>query len=238
MAVTVAGLAGVALSLVMLAASRVLGAGGETKRKGKSPPWRDLLTSRPLMMMFVFYICSAAANAGIVHFSIKAFGDIYGLALGAAAVALTTYQASQLAGVLPGGILADRTKRHDAVMVVCFGGAGVLVVLAGIGVLPFWAVVGALALAGLMRGVVNASRDISVRHIASSHSVGTVFAFVTTGFLLGQAVAPPLYGALIDLGSPEIVFWTSGAFYAIGIASVFVNRWIDARQAAAGQPAE
>jgi FSR family fosmidomycin resistance protein-like MFS transporter len=228
-AVIGAGLTGVALAAGLLLASRMLGQGGETKKKGGDAPWRELITSRPLMLMFVFYICSAAANAGVVHFSIKAFGDIYGLALGAGAIALTTYQASQLVGVLPGGLLADKTKRYDAVMVACFGLAGLLVVLSGQGLVPFWGVIGMLAVAGLMRGLVNAARDVSVRHIASSHSVGTVFAFVTTGFLLGQAFAPPLYGWLIDLGSPSVVFWTAGAFYGIAVGVIFLNRWMDRR---------
>jgi FSR family fosmidomycin resistance protein-like MFS transporter len=163
-AVIGAGLAGVALAVGLLAASRLLGAGGETKKnKGGDAPWKELITSRPLMLMFVFYICSAAANAGVVHFSIKAFTDIYGLALGAAAVALTTYQASQLVGVLPGGYIADKTRRYDAVMIGCFGFAGALVVLGGMGFAPFWAVIGMLAVAGLMRGLVNAARDVSVR---------------------------------------------------------------------------
>jgi MFS family permease len=237
-AVIAAGLSGVVLAIGLLAASKLLGAGGETKRKKDgAPPWRELLTSRPLMLMFVFYVCSAAANAGVVHFSIAAFQNIYGLALGAAAIALTTYQASQLAGVLPGGLLADRTSRYDAIMIACFGGAGVLVVLAGLGVVPFWTVIGVLAVAGFLRGIVNAARDISVRHIVSGHSVGTVFAFVSTGFLLGQAVAPPLYGWLIDLGSPSIVFWTSGAFYAIGVGGILVNRWLDNRATETGTQA-
>ena len=111
---------------------------------------------------------------------------------------------------------------------------------AGLGLLPFWAVIAVLALAGLMRGLVNSARDISVRHVASSHSVGTVFAFVTTGFLVGQAFSPPLYGMLLDLGSPSIIFWVSGAFYAIGVGTIFLNRRLDRRAAvaAAGQPAE
>lgn len=228
-AITGVGLFGVGLAVVLIAASRVIGHGGATRKSGERPPWTELLTSRPLMLMFVFYICSAAANAGIVHFSIQAFNDMYGLALAAAAVALTTYQASQLAGVLPGGILADRTRQYDAIMIVCFGGAGILVVLAGLGLLPFWGVIGVLALAGLLRGLVNAARDVSVRHVASNHSVGTVFAFVTTGFLLGGAIGPPLYGMLMDMGSPSIVFWVSGIFYAIGVSTIFINRWFERR---------
>ena len=63
-----------------------------------------------------------------------------------------------------------------------------------------------------------------MRHLAGAHSVGTAFAFVTTGFLIGQAIAPPIYGYLIDHGSPENVFWASAAFSLISIGTVFASR--------------
>jgi MFS family permease len=48
-----------------------------------------------------------------------------------------------------------------------------------------------------------------VRYISPKASVGTVFAFVTSGFLVGQAIAPPVYGLFLDFGSPGWVFWGS-----------------------------
>lgn len=224
-AVMAVGVIGVVLALVIFMLSGLIGEGGETKKKeGDGNGWRELLTSRPLLAMFLFYVCAAAANSGIMNFSIKAFGDIYGMSLTAAAVALTVYQGSALAGVLPGGWLADRTGRHDLIMISCFLASGIMVVLAGIGVLPFWLVIVVLGTAGAARGLVNSARDVSVRHVAGSHSVGTAFAFVTTGFLIGQAIGPPIYGMLIDIGSPEIVFWISGAFSFLGVCTVFVTR--------------
>lgn len=224
-AVITVGAVGVGLALIILLLSGVLAESGKTrKRPADGPGWRELLSSRPLLLMFVFYVGAAGANSGIINFSIKAFGDIYGIPLAAAAVALTVYQACALSAVLPGGLLADRTQRHDVVMIGCFTVSGALVILAGLGILPFWLVLIIMGLGGAMRGLVNATRDVTVRHLAGEHSVGTAFAFVTTGFLLGQAIAPPIYGYLIDHGSPEIVFWASAAFSLISIGTVFASR--------------
>ena len=71
-----------------------------------------------------------------------------------------------------------------------------------------------LASVGALRGLVNTSRDIMVRHAVPGASVGTVFAFVTTGFMFGQAVSPTIYGLLMDGASPGMVFWASAAFLA------------------------
>lgn len=217
------GIVGVVLALVLLALSGLIGHGGEAKKR-ESGVWRELLTSRPLIAMFLFYVGAAAANSGVTQFSVAAFGEIYGISLTAAAVALTVYQACTLALVLPGGWLADNTGRHDLIMIGCYSAAAVFTVLAGIGLLPFWLVIPVLGIAGAGRGLINAARDVSVRHVSSSQSVGTVFAFVSTGFLIGQAIGPPIYGALLDFGRPEIIFWVSGAFSMAAVATVFISK--------------
>jgi len=224
-AVMVIGALGVALSLFMAVFAGVIGHGGETRKTDADAlSWRALLRSRRLLLLFVFYVGSAGANSGIINFSVKAFNDIYGMPLAAGAVVLTVYQAMGMLLVLPGGSLADRTGRHDVIMVGGFALAGVMVIIGGLGFLPFWLLLGVMGLAGAARGLVNASRDVSVRHAAEGKSVGTVFAFVTTGFLLGQAIAPPIYGVLLDYGSPEIVFWVSAAFSLLAIGTVFLSK--------------
>ena len=125
--------------------------------------------------------------------------------------------------VLPGGMLADRTGRHELIMAGGFVLASVLVIVAGMGFVPFWLLIGVMGVAGAARGFVNASRDVSVRHAAEGKSVGTVFAFVSTGFLVGGAVSLPVYGFLLDHGSPEIVFWTSAVFWVLGVATIMLH---------------
>ena len=222
-AIGAVGVVGIAMALVFLVFGAMIGEGGATKRRGAAPPWRELLTSRPILLMFLFYICASGANAGIVHFSVPALGKMYGIGVVGAAVALTVYQVSGLAFVLPGGLLADWTRRHDVVLVVCLLTAATMIAMIGSDMLPFWLVIGVIGIGGAMRGLVNAARDVSVRHSAGEHSVGTVFAFVSSGFLFGGAITLPLYGFLLDLGSPRIVFWTSAAFSVFSVLTVMLH---------------
>lgn len=224
MAISTVGIVGLGLAVIIVLASGVIGDGGKSiKKVGAGPAWRALVTSRPIRLFFVFGVFAAAANSGIVNFSVKAFQDIYGIELAAAAVALTVYQACSMACVLPGGLAADRSRYQDVILIVGFGLTGVFVVLAGIGILPFWLAVIMLGMAGGMRGFINASRDVSVRHAAGDLPVGTVFAWVTTGFLIGQSIGPAIYGVLLDLGEPTIVFWASGVFSLLAVSTVFFN---------------
>ena len=89
--------------------------------------------------------------------------------------------------MIPGGILADRSSRFDLIILLGFGISSVIILIAGSGWLPFFLVIMLICVAGGMRGV-NASRDVAVRQIAGRIPVGTVFAFVSTGFLVGQAL--------------------------------------------------
>ena len=217
------GVVGVAMALILMMFSGLIGEGGATRRRESAPPWRELLSSRPLLLMFLYYVCASGANSGIIHFSVPALGQLYGIPVVAAAVALTVYQVASLATVLPGGFIADWTKRLDLVMIVCLSIASLMILLTGLHVVQFWIVLGFVAVGGAMRGLVTAARDVSVRHSAGRHSVGTVFAFVSTGFLVGGAVSLPVYGYLLDHGSPEIVFWTSAVFSVLGVATIMLH---------------
>ena len=223
---------GVILALVMLALSAVLGDDGKSKRK-EGDSWRKLITSPTIMMLFLFYSLSSAANAGMVYFSVVAFKDVYNLPVAVTSTALTAYQLLSLLAVLPGGWMADRIKNHEFALAVSFALSGVLVVIAGVGLLPFWLAVCAVGVAGGLRGLVNASRDVSVRHAATEVSVGTLFAFVTTGYSGGQILGPAIYGWLLDFGHPQLVFWTSAAFSTLAISTMMTGRLWRARAKAA-----
>jgi sugar phosphate permease len=216
----VAGGVGIAVALLVLAFSGVITEGEGKKKEGERLNARQLLTSRPILLFFLFYASASAANVGINQFSVAAMTEIYGVPLAVANSVLTLYLFAAMFGVLPGGWVADKTTRHGVLLVAGMGLAGVLVAFVGIQGLPFWFALVLLSVVGATRGFLQSSRDVMVRAIGPKASAGTVFGFVTSGFLLGQAVAPPIYGLLLDLGSPGVVFWTSAAFSILCLATM------------------
>ena len=207
-----------ALAFQMSSISQPLGA------QKKQDSWRSLVRSPAILLLFVFYTLSAAANSGIVHFSVSAFSEIYGMPLATAAIALTTYQALSMLAVLPGGWLADRFENHEMVLALCMAGSAVFLLLCGSGALPFAAVFGSIGVAGAFHGLVTASRDVSVRGAAKDVSVGTVFAFVTTGYAAGQVIGPIVYGLILDFGRPHLVFVASAVFSLLAILTMLARR--------------
>ncbi|MBX9759823.1 MAG: MFS transporter, partial [Beijerinckiaceae bacterium] len=234
-ALLVDGSIGMALSVVMAYQMSALGAG---KSAGKAQDsWRNLIRSPAILLLFVFYTLSAAANSGVVHFSVSAFSQIYGVPVATAAIALTTYQVLSMAAVLPGGWLADRFENHEVVLAICMASAAALLLLCGSGALPFVAVLGSIGAAGAFHGLVNASRDISVRGAAKDVSVGTVFGFVTTGYSAGQIIGPAIYGWILDSGRPQMVFVASATFSLLAILTMLARRGATA-PAGAGEQLE
>jgi MFS transporter, FSR family, fosmidomycin resistance protein len=87
--------------------------------------------------------------------------------------------------------------------------------------LPAALVLALFALIGMMQGSVRTSRDMMVRTVTPPGSTGRVFAFVMTGLNVGAAITPVLFGLLLDLGEPQLVFLLLSAFL-VAAAGVIV----------------
>ena len=81
-----------------------------------------------------------------------------------------------------------------------------------------WTVAG-FALAGLMQGIIWPSRDMMVRSLTPRGSSGKVFGFVSSGLDVGGAVAPLLFGWIIDQGAPEGIFLLTALFMLTALAA-------------------
>src|SRR5690606_34922186 len=75
-----------------------------------------------------------------------------------------------------------------------------------------WLLVIVLGLAGFLFGVIAPSRDMLVRAAAPAGAEGRVFGIVSTGFNIGGAVGPVLFGWLLDNGRPDGIFWSAVLF--------------------------
>jgi MFS family permease len=139
-------------------------------------------------------------------------------------VALTGFLFASAAGVLAGGVVADRTDRHGTVAAAAFlVTTGLIVLVATIDLTPTQLFL-TLTVAGLLNGIVQPSRDMMVRAVTPPGAMGTVFGFVTSGFNFGGAVAPLAFGALLDHGQPNLVFWAVAALMLTSIVTVGTAR--------------
>ncbi len=223
-ALIVAGLVGVVLSLIFVFSGDTLREDADRKKKAGAAKPLVGIVSRAVILLFLFYVLTASANIALTGFAAVFLPALYGVSVQTASYLLSALLFSTAAGTLVGGWLADRTKRHDLVLVVMFGLYGALLLLVGTAWMPVAAVAGAFVIGGLARGIVNPARDMMVREIAPAGALGTVFALVSTGFNVGQAAAPLAYGALLDGGLPNEVLYLSAAFMFLAIGLLYFSR--------------
>ena len=181
--------------------------------------WR-LLLSAPILLNLVFFVLLATISGGMYNYSVVALGALYGTPVTIANAALSGNLLLSAIGVLVGGLLVGRTTRHGAVTTIGLAAIAVLTALIGEVNLGTAALITVMSLTGFFSGAIMPSRDMIVREVTPPGSFGKVFGFVTTGFNIGGIVSPLIFGAIMDQGSPRLVFLGVAAFSLIAIATV------------------
>ena len=190
----------------------------------KAPATAGLLTSPPVLTMFMFYVFIAMATGGMHSISVAALVAHQGLGLETAIWTLEVFLVCSAVGVLLGGMLADRTKRYGLMAAVALGVSALLIMSVGGFAMPAMLIVMLFAVYGLVQGTMRPARDLMTRAITPPGATGRVFGFVTGGLNIGGAVSPVLLGWLVDIGHPEAVFYAIGAILLLCVTTVGVAR--------------
>jgi MFS family permease len=197
----------------------------------------DFMRVPAVWMCFAFFFITAMALGGIQSFSASGLRALYDMSLASATAGYTAYMLASAAGMLAGGFLAARTSRHERIIAYAFAGAGAIAMLVAIGVVPAVVAILLMGVIGFGSGIAGPSRDLLIRAAAPKNATGRVYGVVYSGIDIGLALAPPLFGALMDAGRPAWVFICIGAFQAGAIVTAVGVGSNTARKAAAAQAA-
>jgi MFS family permease len=148
-----------------------------------------------------------------------------------ASAGLTAYLFCSAAGILIGGEIADRTKRHDIVAGVVFVITAVFSLAFAWFSLPFALLMTLMVIMGLGQGIIRPARDMMLRTAAPKGSAGKVFGFVSTGISIGSALAPIPFGWLLDTGRAEWVFYLIAIFMIVALVTVVVPKTLKGSEA-------
>jgi len=218
-----AGVLGLAVAILVLLVREgppaVTGTGAHRSSDKPDVGW-TLLFSTPILLNVGFFILLAMMSSGLYNYSAVALGALHGTPITTANAALTGNLLFTAAGVLIGGLVVVRTKRHGMVAIVGLTATALPIALIGVGDLGAVGLIAAMSLAGLFSGLIMPSRDMIVRDVTPPGSFGKVFGFVSNGFNIGGIVSPPIFGAVMDHGSPRMVFLLVAAFSLLAIVTV------------------
>jgi MFS family permease len=221
------------VALLLMAVGIPDASAADRRIDGARVPRQSIITPA-IIVLTIFFMLLSLSNAGIGNFGVVALMSGYGASFSGANIALTAFLGASAIGVLAGGVLADRTRRHGQVAAACFAiNAAIVLIIATIN-LPSLLLTVAMAAAGFLGGVIAPSRDMLVRDAAPPGAAGRAFGIVTTGFNLGGIVSPLLFGWIMDQNWPQWVFGASVVFMIVTVLLALVT---DRRpQARPGQP--
>jgi len=193
---------------------------GRSSKAGASAPGWHILISPAILLNLGFFVLTSLMGNGLNTYLVVALGALHGTPPAVANIALTSLLAMNAIGVLAGGVLAGRMRRHTLIAASGLTVAGIVTALIGLFNLPSAALIAMTGLSGFAVGATYPSRDMLVRAVTPPGAFGAVFGFVSTGFNIGASIAPIIYGMLMDRGEPRGIFFLSAAVSLICVSTV------------------
>lgn len=151
---------------------------------------------------FGFFMLSTVTLTMVQSFSVPILKALHNISFEMATLTLTAYLLCGALGILVGGFIASSQSKRgvssDKAIMICCAVGTILLVLCATGILGAAGTMIALAATGFVVGIGNPSRDMMVKNATPKGASGRMYGTVYSGFDVGFAVAPLIFGALMD----------------------------------------
>ncbi|KQT10207.1 MFS transporter [Ramlibacter sp. Leaf400] len=181
----------------------------------------DFLRIPAVWMCFAFFFVYAGVLSVVQAFAPEAARQLHGVPVGLVAACLTIYMVCSAGGMVLGGFLASDPSRCERIVAIGFGLAAGVALTIGVAPLPALAIPALFGAMGFASGIAGPSRDLLVKRSTPENASGRVFGIVYSGLDIGQAVAPLVFGSLMDHGHYAGVWLGLVALQTLLIASAF-----------------
>ncbi|WP_418128796.1 MFS transporter [Variovorax sp. 375MFSha3.1] len=205
------------LSLDAAAVHKATGQGESSPAGGEF----DFLRIPAVWMCFGFFFFYAVVISVVQTFAPVAAGHLHAVPVALVAVCLTVYMVASAVGMVAGGFLASDPSRCERIVGVGFGLAAALALLLAFADFPPVIVPALFGAMGFVSGVAGPSRDLLVKKSTPPNATGRVYGVVYAGLDIGQAVAPLVFGRLMDHGQYTSVIVGLAMVQGVLIASAF-----------------
>lgn len=166
---------------------------------------RAIVASPAIVALALLALASSVAGWGITTYAVVLLQDGYGLGLDVANLTLTGMFVAGAVMVLVGGALSDRYAAGPVIVASYAAVALLVALLASFVVSPIVAVVVALIVGGV-RSLGGPARSKLADVLSARADLGRNFAVITIGTMAGSAIAPPVFGALIERAGLRAAF--------------------------------
>jgi MFS family permease len=181
----------------------------------------DFLKIPAVWMCFGFFLFYAMALSGIQAFAPEAARQLHNVPVNLVGVCLTIYMVCSACGMLAGGFLVSDPSRCERIIGAGFGTAALVALLIGYADIPALVVPVLFGVMGFGAGIAGPSRDLIVKRASPPNATGRVYGVVYSGLDIGQALAPLLFGTLMDHRHPAEVWLGIALVQAVLIVNAF-----------------
>lgn len=168
---------------------------------------------------FAYFLFSTMTFAVVQTFSVPLLKALHNISFEAATTTLTAYMLCSAAGVLLGGYVATHNPNSDRVVAVCMAVAAAFLALCGTGVFGAIGTMVVLAATGFAVGIGGPSRDMMIKRATPKGAIGRVYGFVYSGLDAGLAVAPALFGLMMDRGMFSMTFYGAALVLLLAVGA-------------------
>jgi len=181
----------------------------------------DFLRIPAVWMCFGFFFFYAVVISVVQTFAPVAAGHLHAVPVALVAVCLTVYMVASAAGMVVGGFLASDPSRCERIVGTGFGIAAALALVLAFAEFPPVMVPVLFGAMGFVSGVAGPSRDLLVKRSTPPNATGRVYGVVYAGLDIGQALAPLVFGRLMDHAQYTSVIVGLALVQGVLIASAF-----------------
>jgi FSR family fosmidomycin resistance protein-like MFS transporter len=181
----------------------------------------DFLRIPAVWMCFAFFFFYAMVLSVIQAFAPEAARHLHDFPLTQVALCLSVYMVSAAGGMVLGGFLASDPSHCERIVGVGFGMAACIAAIIGFTSVPGGWIPVLFGLMGFASGIARPSRDLLVKKSTPENATGRVYGVVYAGLDIGQAVAPLIFGRLMDQGKYHGLWVGLVILQGILIASAF-----------------
>jgi MFS transporter, FSR family, fosmidomycin resistance protein len=184
----------------------------------------DFLRLPAVWVCFAFFFFFSMAMSGVQGFAPEAARQLHHITTSVAAACITIYMVGSGLGMVWGGFLAQDPARCERIIAVGVGLAALIALVVAGTPLPGWLVPVLFGAMGFLVGIAGPSRDLIVKRAAPENATGRVYGVVYSGLDTGMALAPLLYGSLMDHQQPAAVWLLIAATQAVLIFTAWQVR--------------
>ena len=181
----------------------------------------DFLRIPAVWMCFAFFMVYAGVLTGVQAYAPQAARHLHDVPVALAALCVTVFMVCSAGGVVLGGFLASDPARCERVVGAGFGVGALIAAAVSFAALPAAVIPALFGAMGFATGIAGPSRDMLVKRSTPENASGRVYGVVYSGLDVGQAIAPLVFGALLDRQHWHGVWLVVIAAQLLLIASAF-----------------